>query len=388
MKAVLLPLAAALVLMAPAITRADTVYYEKSGRSGIESVSGKITKETKGSVEITTDKGKVVSISRDRVFKIVRDKITPKVQSAPAQSIRISDTGSAPVEETPETAAPAADPAPAAEPESAAPQPTATPEVSAAATADPTPVTPAPDASRSETSTAAPGLTVSSTVPAPTASVPTTTTSTATDSEITRGMSLISRTMDDDYEDDSPSPYHFGVKGGMNMSNLSVDPVELEESDTLNSFAVGAWWGMPLNRRFSLQTEALYTVKGDTESGPGYTATTKMSYIDVPVLAKVGFLHDSPARPSLFFGPSMAVNLSASSKLTGADSEIELDVKNEVNTFDLGLVLGGGVDFAVGGRSFGVDLRYSKGLTNVAGDAVGATAHNDMIAVMGSIGSR
>lgn len=184
----------------------------------------------------------------------------------------------------------------------------------------------------------------------------------------------------------SSRAYHFGLRGGMNISNMSVDPQDLEDGGSLKSFAAGAWWGLPLTRRFTLQAEALYSVKGDAESGDGYTASTQMSYIDVPVVAKIGFLHGALFQPSVFLGPEVSVNVSASSKLEGEGNVIDVDVKDQVRPLDLGLVVGGGVDFPVGGRTYGVELRYSRGLGNAAGESANGTARNDVIAVMGSIG--
>lgn len=184
----------------------------------------------------------------------------------------------------------------------------------------------------------------------------------------------------------SKPAYHMGIKAGMNVSNMSVDPQELEDGNSLKSYAVGAWWNVPFGRRLALQAEALYSVKGDAESDDGYTASTRMGYIDVPVLAKIGFLHGSPARPSLFLGPLLSLNVSAKSTLEGGGSDIDVNVKDQVRPLDLGLVVGGGVDFPVAGRTFGLDLRYSRGLGNALGDDANGTARNDVIAVMGSIG--
>jgi hypothetical protein len=134
-----------------------------------------------------------------------------------------------------------------------------------------------------------------------------------------------------------------------------------------------------------IQTEALFSMKGDSESAAGYTASTHLGYFDLPVLAKFGFLHDAPVQPSLFAGPSLAFNLSAHSGLEGEDLEVDVDVKDQVGAFDLGLVIGGGLDIERGGRTFGVDLRYSRGLLDV-GDGVSGSARNEVFAVMGSIG--
>jgi hypothetical protein len=159
----------------------------------------------------------------------------------------------------------------------------------------------------------------------------------------------------------------------------------LEEGGSLLGYAIGLWWGVPLSRRLTFQTEALFSMKGDSESAAGYTASTHLGYFDLPLLAKVGFLPDAPVQPSLFAGPSLAFNLSAHSGLEGEGSEVDVDVKDQVGTFDLGLMIGGGLDFEKGGRTFGVDLRYSRGLLDVA-DGVNGSAHNEVFTVMGSIG--
>lgn len=181
-------------------------------------------------------------------------------------------------------------------------------------------------------------------------------------------------------------PYQFGLKGGMNMANLSADPSELEDGGSLKSYALGAWCGVPLNRRLSLRAEALYSVKGDSETSGGYTATTHVSYIDVPVLARVRFLDGGTAQPSLFLGPSMAINVGANSTLEGQGTDLDVDVSDQVSQFELGMVVGGGVDFALGSNTYGVELRYARGLSNAAGETANGDAHNRVIAVMGSIG--
>lgn len=179
----------------------------------------------------------------------------------------------------------------------------------------------------------------------------------------------------------------YGFKGGLNISNVRVDPQELEEGNSLRTYALGLWWGVPLSQRLTVQTEVLFSMKGDSESAAGYTASTHLGYLDVPVLAKVGFLHTAPVQPFLFAGPSLAVNLSANSKLEGEGSDVDVDVKGQVGGFDLGLVVGGGLQFKAAGGMFGVDLRYSRGLRDI-GDGVSGRAHNEVFTVMGSIGPR
>jgi hypothetical protein len=182
-------------------------------------------------------------------------------------------------------------------------------------------------------------------------------------------------------------PYHFGFKGGLSIANLRADPQELQESGSLTGYVLGFWVGVPLAHRLMIQPEALFSMKGDAENADGYTASTRLGYFELPVLAKLGFLSDAPVRPSVFGGPSLAVNFTANSKLEGDGSEVEADVKDKVSSFDLGLVVGGGVDFPLGGKTMGVDLRYTRGLLDV-GDGVNGSAYNEAFAVMWSMGLR
>jgi Outer membrane protein beta-barrel domain len=196
---------------------------------------------------------------------------------------------------------------------------------------------------------------------------------------------LASRSTFDDTSSRPAVAYHYGFKGGMNISNVRADPQELEESGSLRGYVLGIWWGLPLSHRLMIQAEALFSMKGDSESAAGFTTSTHLGYFELPVLAKFGFLPDAPVQPSFFAGPSLAFNVSASSSLEGEDSEVDVDVKDQVGGFDLGLVIGGGLDFVRGGRTFGVDMRYTRGLRDVE-DGENGSAHNEAITVMGSIG--
>ena len=179
--------------------------------------------------------------------------------------------------------------------------------------------------------------------------------------------------------------YHLGAIGGMTLSNLPTDPGPLEEGESLRSFTVGAWWRKPLLDRLAVQAEALYSVKGDSETTNGFTTSTRVSYLDLPVLARYGFRKNSPLRPVLFAGPAVGLNLSAKSTLEGNGTDVEVDVKDQVNTLDFGLVAGAGVDFVLGGRTYGLEMRYSKGLSNMAGEAANGEARNNVLGILGSV---
>jgi len=179
--------------------------------------------------------------------------------------------------------------------------------------------------------------------------------------------------------------YHYGFKGGLTSSNVRAEQQEFEDSGSLRGYAFGFWWGVPVVNRLSVQAEALFSMRGDSESEAGYNYSTRLGYFDLPILGKLNFFPDAAIQPSFFAGPSLGFNVSAHSKLEGESGEADIDVKDRVGTVDFGLAIGGGLDFRRGGRTFGVDVRYIKGLSNVA-DGANGSAHNESIAIMGSIG--
>ena len=102
-----------------------------------------------------------------------------------------------------------------------------------------------------------------------------------------------------------------GIKGGVNIANQSVDPSDLEPDNSRTGLALGGYVGIPVMPSFKIQPEALFMMKGDEGSNGGVDGSYKLNYVEVPVLAKFGFLSQAPAHPSLFAGPSVAFNTTA-----------------------------------------------------------------------------
>lgn len=178
-----------------------------------------------------------------------------------------------------------------------------------------------------------------------------------------------------------------GFKGGVNIANQSADPSDSELSDSRTGMAIGGYVGIPVNPMFAVQPEALFTMKGDQGDIAGSTGSTKLNYIEVPVLARVNFMTDAAAHPAIYAGPSVGVNISAKSEMEGA-TESSVDIKDSVKPIDFGMVIGGGITFPVGQakRNVGLDLRYTMGLSNINDvEASNTDVTNGVITVMGSV---
>ncbi len=148
----------------------------------------------------------------------------------------------------------------------------------------------------------------------------------------------------------------FGVKGGLNIANLTGEDVE--NSDARTAFHIGAMAEIPLSEKFSFQPEILYSSQGIKENDEN--AELKLDYLNVPIMMKY-YVAD---KLSIELGPQFGLLLSADAKVEG---EGEGDVKELFNDFDFGAGLGLG--YKVGnGLNFG--LRYNRGLSRVFDDTL------------------
>lgn len=152
----------------------------------------------------------------------------------------------------------------------------------------------------------------------------------------------------------------YGVKGGVNLANLAFDG----EGDVASSGRPGPLVGLfavvtvgPL----TVQPEAIYTVKGASIEVDGVESDYVVDYLEVPLLARVNVTR----RLAVLAGPAFSMRLRARQRISFGASTEEIDVGDDVEPFDVGLVAGAAVSF---GRWF-VDGRYTHGLSDADADA-------------------
>ena len=159
-----------------------------------------------------------------------------------------------------------------------------------------------------------------------------------------------------------------GVTGGANFANFNDAGVETDAKVGFSAGVFGRFY-IP-DSPVSIQPEVLYSRKG--ASGDNIEAT--LDYIEIPVLARFGFINDSNVTPTVFFGPYVGFNVNAE----GTTSNFTFNVEDAVNKTDAGVLFGADVEI---NKQFTVGGRYSAGLTEVFKDD-GATAKNGVFSVM------
>lgn len=165
------------------------------------------------------------------------------------------------------------------------------------------------------------------------------------------------------------SAQQVGVKAGVNFANLTnADDVFGDDTQRIGLVG-GLFVTVPATERFSFQIEGLYTEKGvtfeDTIEGIDVEADVRLRYFEVPVLGRANFsTSGSTTNFYVIAGAAPAFKLGAHVSAEAGDEEESEDIGDDVESVDLGLVGGLGVEFG----NFVIDGRYTHGLMSIAAD--------------------
>ena len=152
--------------------------------------------------------------------------------------------------------------------------------------------------------------------------------------------------------------WNFGIKGGVNFTNMTSDG--FEENDSRTGFHIGLLAEIPVSDRFSIQPEALYSTQGTEATriffGDRITGEYKLDYIQVPVIAKF-YLIDGLA---LEAGPSF--NFLVQEEYEFESNRLDLETDSDLaSTFEFGGAFGASYTFNNG---FFVNGRYVQAFTD------------------------
>ena len=187
-----------------------------------------------------------------------------------------------------------------------------------------------------------------------------------------------------------------GLVAGGTSASTSSDGLGRSPISPVTGFTGGLSLTVPLTRNVSFAPEILYAMKGTTDklstAGtdviPQETGTSKIGYIEVPILVRISFGSGS-LRPFVTAGPEVAFRMSCSFAISGTDpffngtskcSQDTYVVESGVKSTDMGALVGLGLS---SGR-VSVSVRYDLSLTNSSSDIYGAYSKNRAImAVVG-----
>lgn len=159
----------------------------------------------------------------------------------------------------------------------------------------------------------------------------------------------------------------FGIKAGVNYSNVYDSENEDFVADGKFGFAAGAFVSIPLGKIVGIQPEILYSQKGFKSSGTyfgnTYELTRTTEFIDVPILLAVKPMQEL----TLLFGPQFSYLMKQKDEFTGgsinAIQQKEFD-NNDITKNIFGLTGGADIsltDELVVGLRAGWDVKTNEG---------------------------
>jgi hypothetical protein len=116
---------------------------------------------------------------------------------------------------------------------------------------------------------------------------------------------------------------------------------------------------VPITDVLSVQPELLYAMGGAKVNFLGFGGEIKINYVEIPILLRANARSGASARPFLVVGPALGFVTSAKQSVEGFGEE---DIKDDVDGFNFGFAVGGGVEFGIAS----VEARYTFGLTAFA----------------------
>ena len=198
----------------------------------------------------------------------------------------------------------------------------------------------------------------------------------------------------------APGP-RAGIIAGLSSATLGGSDAEFESGSGIdkkrrNGFVAGGYLTFPIvpGLPLAIRPELLYVQKGVRVSGtiPGPVdepvsaeSTTKLDYLELPVLLQLDVPNTAGLRPSLYAGPSVAYLLRCRTDGTVGGETNSEDCgggSNGVRKFDVSGVVGGQLGFGLGGQALGVGVRYTYGFTRLNKDV---DAKNRALSVYGAI---
>lgn len=167
-----------------------------------------------------------------------------------------------------------------------------------------------------------------------------------------------------------------GVRAGVNLSNLSIDPEEDELSTgTKLGFGFGIFYKLKASDNLSIQPELNFMQHGakfDVELlGLSSESTLSFNYLQVPVMVKYGFGDMNATNFYVQGGPYLGLGIGKVKSKSCIDGECEEeeqeygDGEDGPKNPDFGLQLGAGVNL---NSKISFDARYILGLTNLTSD--------------------
>jgi hypothetical protein len=158
----------------------------------------------------------------------------------------------------------------------------------------------------------------------------------------------------------------FGVKGGINVANVEFDAggSGAPTFDWRTGLVAGGFVTWRAASWLELQPEVLFSSKGASLEEEGISSRLILDYVEVPVLLRFTGPVSGSTKFYVAGGPYFAARARAKTRTEFGGSTEEIDIKDDIESTDLGVVIAGGLE--LGAIVF--DGRYTLGLSDIDAD--------------------
>jgi len=179
-----------------------------------------------------------------------------------------------------------------------------------------------------------------------------------------------------------------GARAGVSLTNFVGD----KDTDFTSkwSFVGGFPLNYRVNRNLHVSPEILYSAKGAKAmasiDGVPLDLDFSVIYLEFPLLLKWVTNPRRAVTPIFTAGPVIGWNIDARVKYraVGADNEFS-EQDDSIRKIDYGVAVGGGVDFKWDLRRITVELRYTRGISNLIDDS-SDPKYNGVVALTAGVG--
>ncbi len=162
------------------------------------------------------------------------------------------------------------------------------------------------------------------------------------------------------------SPVSFGLKAGLNISNLYGSDFEY---DAKTGVLLGGVLDINLPALpIGIQSGVYYSQKGAEIEDNGATSKIKLDYIEVPVMAKFQLGPPGPITPHFVIGPYVGFNVNAEAEVSDGDFFAGGDISDMTRSTEFGGIAAVGLDFNLGVTKLNATARYTYGFTSAFDD--------------------
>lgn len=155
----------------------------------------------------------------------------------------------------------------------------------------------------------------------------------------------------------------FGLKGGINLSNLYID--DADDENMKLGINLGLYSKIPLTKGLSIQPELIYSSKGAKLTYNNFILGKgeyrfNLNYVELPVLAVINLANNFNLQGGAYLSYLVSANIKDVEDNGSINNIKDLEAEN-FNRLDYGLVGGLGVDV----KNITIGARYSYGLKEV-----------------------